>query len=109
MVYDLDNSTNSQYNVRYIVQEDPKGPQDLVLQSWYSQTAYRGDASRPDKQQTLYEQFFTLADYIDFPNNMVNTLGQGRMQTMGIRVLRTFGDANCPQWTIGADFRRVNQ
>ena len=109
VVYDLDNSTNSQYNVRYIVQADPKGPQDMVLQSWYSQTAYNGDASRPAKQQSLYEQYFTLADYSDYPNNMANTVGQGRMQTIGIRALRTFGEANCPQWTIGADFRRVNQ
>ncbi|MGO9115074.1 MAG: TonB-dependent receptor domain-containing protein [Thermoguttaceae bacterium] len=109
VVYDLDNSTNSQYNVRYIVQEDPKGPRNLVLQSWFSQTSYSANASRPEKQQTLYEQFFTLADYQDFPNNLVNTVGQGHMETMGARALRTFGEANSPQWTIGADFRRVNQ
>jgi outer membrane receptor protein involved in Fe transport len=109
VVYDLDQSTNQQFNLRYLVQEDPKGPRELVLQSWFSQTPYHGDAARASKQQTLYEQFFTLADYGDYPNQIVNTVGQGRMQTLGVRALRTFGAADSPQWTVGADFRRVNQ
>ena len=109
VVYDIDNSTNDQYNVRYIVQQDPKGPRDLVLQSWFSQTSYLADASRPAKQQSLYEQFFTAADNNDGANAAANTIGQGSMQTVGLRALRTFGEANGPQWTVGADYRRVNQ
>jgi outer membrane receptor protein involved in Fe transport len=106
VVYDLDNSTNSQYNVRYIVQEDPKGPRELVVQSWFSQTAYHGDASRLSKQDSFYQQFIAQPDYFD---DLVNTVGQGRTQSLGIRCLRTLGDAGSAQWTVGADLRRVNQ
>ena len=50
VVYDIDNSTNNQFNLRHIIQEDPKGPQQLVMQAWYQETHYLGDALRPSKQ-----------------------------------------------------------
>ena len=105
VVYDLDNSTNNQFNVRYIVQEDPKGPRQLELQAWYQQTHYLGDASRPSKQD-FYYQFFTLPATTSgyFP---VTTVGQGQSDSIGARFLRTFGDRDAPQWTIGADWRRT--
>ena len=106
VVYDLDNSTNNQFNLRYIVQEDRQGPKDLVFQTWFQQTGYRGDASRPSKQETLYQQFFTLPAFDDFP---VNTLGQGKSDSLGARFLRSFGASDSVQWTFGADWRRFNQ
>ncbi len=57
IVYDLNNSTNNQYNLRYIVQEDRDGPQQLLLQSWHQETAFYGDASRASKQQSFYQDF----------------------------------------------------
>lgn len=108
IVYDIDNSTNNQFNLRYILQEDPKGPKQLQLQTWYQQTDYRGDALRPSKQESLYFQFFTLPATTagDFP---VNTVGQGRSDSLGVRLLRTFGDTDAVQFTTGADWRRTEQ
>jgi iron complex outermembrane receptor protein len=106
VVYDLDNSRNDQFNLCYIVQEDRAGPRQLVLQTWCQQTGYRGDASREEKQRSLYTQFFTLPDFNDFP---VNTIGDGRSDSLGVRLLRTFGQSDSPQWTVGADWRRVQQ
>jgi hypothetical protein len=107
VVYDLDNSTNNQFNLRYIVQEDPKGPRQMLLQAWFQQTNYRGDASRPSKQD-FYYQFFTLpATTVGY--DPVNTVGQGQSESTGVRLLRTFGERDAPQWTIGADWRRTQQ
>jgi iron complex outermembrane receptor protein len=108
VVYDLENSTNNQFNLRYIVQEDPKGPKQLQLQAWYQQTDYRGDAAGLSKQQSLYFQFFTLpaSTQGDFP---VNTVGQGDSDSLGVRLLRTFGGADAAQLTVGSDWRRNEQ
>jgi iron complex outermembrane receptor protein len=108
VVYDLNNSTNNQFNLRYIVQEDRQGPKQLVFQAWYQQTDYQGDASRQSKQDTLYTDFFTLpaSTQGEFP---VNTVGQGQSNSLGARLLRTFGERESPQWTIGADWRRNDQ
>jgi iron complex outermembrane recepter protein len=106
VVYDLDNSTNNQFNLSYIIQEDRKGPKDLVLQTWFQQTDYRGDALRSSKQQSLYYQFFTLPAFDDYP---VNTQGSGFSNSIGLRLLRTLGERDSVQWTLGADWRRYQQ
>ncbi|HEY4760339.1 MAG TPA: TonB-dependent receptor, partial [Thermoguttaceae bacterium] len=108
VVYDLNNSTNNQFNLRYIVQEDPNGPKQLELQTWFQQTGFRGDALRPSKQETLYYQFFTQpASVFDF--FPVNTIGQGRSDCLGARLLRTYGDRDWVQCTVGVDWRRFGQ
>jgi outer membrane receptor protein involved in Fe transport len=108
VIYDIDSSKNDQFNVRYIVQEDRQGPQQLLVQTWYAQTPYHGDASRQSKQESLYRAFFTEAalGYVPYP---VNTVGKGYLDSLGIRLLRTFGDADSPQWTVGTDWRRYQQ
>ncbi|MBN2217558.1 MAG: TonB-dependent receptor [Pirellulales bacterium] len=106
VVYDLNNSTNNQFNLTYTVQQDPKGPKDLVCQSWFQQTRYHGDALHPSKQESLYYQFFTLPGYDEWP---VNTQGRGFSDSMGTRFLRTFGDRDSVQLTVGIDWRRYRQ
>jgi outer membrane receptor protein involved in Fe transport len=106
VIYDLGNSTNNQFNLRYVVQEDPKGPEQLVLQSWFQNSAFRGDASGEQKQQTFYSQFLTLPYYDEYP---VTTKSRGGSSSLGVRGLRTFGEADSPQWTIGADWRHYQQ
>lgn len=106
VVYDINNSKNDQFNFRYIIQEDRQGPQQLVLQSWWTQTYYNGDSSRQSKQDSLYQSFFNLPA---LDSNPVNTVGRGRLESLGLRALRTFGQADSIQWTIGADWRRYQQ
>ena len=106
VVYDIRNSHNDQFNLRYVVQDDPAGPEQLVLQYWLHQTAYHGDASNESKQRTLYRSFFTLPNFDDFP---VNTFGAGRSDSMGARGLVTLGERDAPQWTWGVDWRRYTQ
>lgn len=109
IVYDLDNSTNSQYNLRYIIQEDRNGPKQVELQAWHQETLFHGDASRASKQQSFYQAF--IADVIvgEGYERPVNTLGSGYSVSTGIRGLRTFGETDGPQWTLGADWRRFEQ
>jgi iron complex outermembrane recepter protein len=109
IVYDLDNSTNSQYNLRYIIQEDRKGPRQFLMQSWHQETFFRGDASSASKQQTFYQAFIAATAEQEGFAPPVNTLGQGYVASTGVRGLRTFGQTDGPQWTIGADWRRIQQ
>ena len=106
IIYDLDNSRNDQFNLRYVIQECPDEPEQFVLQSWYNETAFHGDASREAKQRTFYEAFVTIPYYSDYP---VNTLAQGEANSLGLRLLRTFGNSNDLHWTVGADWRRYSQ
>lgn len=108
VVYDINNSKNDQFNIRYIIQEDPRGPQQLLLQTWYTQTSYGGDSSRLSKETSLYTAFFTdpALDYDPYP---VSTIGRGYLNSLGVRLLRTFGDADSAQWTVGVDWRRYEQ
>jgi iron complex outermembrane recepter protein len=109
VVYDVQSSQNEQYNLKYVIQEHRDGPKQVVLQSWYNRTAYHGDASRPSKQESLYRAFFTdpaLDEPIGYP---VNTVGIGALDSLGVRFLRTFGDADAPQLTVGVDWRRYRQ
>jgi len=106
VIYDIENSRNDQYNFRFIIQEDPQGPQDLVLQSWYTQTYYNGDSDNPSKQTTFYRAFLTETSPDADP---VNTYGRGGLESQGVRLLRTFGDRDSPQWTVGVDWRRYRQ
>lgn len=106
IVYDLNNSRNDQFNLRYIVQEDRRSPEQFVFQTWWNQTYYDGDATRWAKQQTFYHQFLTLPDYYENP---VNTVGNGNLRSLGIRALCTIGDVDSVQWTVGTDWRRYEQ
>jgi iron complex outermembrane recepter protein len=109
IVYDLDNSANNQYNVRYIIQEDRKGPRQLVLQTWHQETFFHGDASNPAKQQSFYQKFVADIAVGEGYERPVNTLGRGYSVSTGVRLLRTFGEEDSPQLTVGADWRRLQQ
>jgi iron complex outermembrane receptor protein len=106
VAYDIDNSTNNQFNVRYVIQEDPQGPQQLVLQSWWNQTYYNGNALNTGKQLTYFQPFFA-----DVAPDMspANTVGRGSLRSLGCRALRTFGGIDEVQWTVGSDWRRYEQ
>jgi outer membrane receptor protein involved in Fe transport len=106
VIYDIQNSKNDQYNLRYIIQEDPKGPEQLVLQSWYTQTFYFGNSTRESKQTSFYHAFLTDSSWKENP---VNTYGQGDLESLGVRALRTFGEIDSPQLTVGVDWRRYSQ
>ena len=91
VVYDLDNSTNNQFNLRYIVQEDPKGPKQFVLQAWYQQTAYRGDASTAVETGVLLPVLHPAR--LDARRACRSTRsGRASRSRLGTRLLWTFGD-----------------
>ncbi|MEN6459425.1 MAG: TonB-dependent receptor [Thermoguttaceae bacterium] len=108
VIYDLQNSTNNQYNLRYIVQEDPRGPQQFVLQTWHQETFFYGNALESSKQ-AWYQDFIASTLVAEGHEAPVNTLAQGYSISSGVRCLRTFGHEFGPQWTIGADWRRYEQ
>ncbi|MCE5266516.1 MAG: TonB-dependent receptor [Planctomycetaceae bacterium] len=108
VIYDLENSTDNQYNLRYIVQEDRNGPQQLVLQSWHQETFFFGNGADPSKQ-AWYQDFITPTLTYEGYEAPTNTLSNGYSVSTGIRCLRTFGQEDTPQWTVGADWRRFEQ
>ncbi|MBN2577609.1 MAG: TonB-dependent receptor [Pirellulales bacterium] len=108
IIYDPENSSNNQFNLRYIIQEDRKGPQDLLLQAWHEETFFHGDASRESKQRTFYVPFVSLV-YWDYGYDVSNCFTRGHSISTGVRALRTFGAADAPRWTVGADWRRSGQ
>jgi outer membrane receptor protein involved in Fe transport len=105
----LDNSANNQYNLRYIIQEDRNGPQQLLLQAWHEETLFHGDASRASKQLSFYQAFIAEVPADHGYPRPVNTLAEGDSVSTGVRCLRTLGQADGPQWTVGADWRRFEQ
>jgi iron complex outermembrane recepter protein len=109
IVYDLSNSTNSQFNLRYIIQEDRNGPQQLLLQSWHQDTVFFGNASSASKQQSFYQAFIAQVPADHGYSRPATTLSNGYSDSTGVRALRTFGQADGPQWTVGADWRRFEQ
>lgn len=113
VVYDLTQSKDEQFNVRYVVQEDREGPEQFVLQYWYTRTPYHGDADAPSKQQTFYQPFITNVFRGFTPPfdvfNLNNTFAQGYSMTSGARSAVTWGEQEGPRLTVGADWRRYEQ
>ena len=108
VIYDLNNSTNTQFNVRYIVQGDRAGPQQLLVQAWHQETFFEGNSS-PSTFQSFYYPFITLPVVGDGGGTPVESFAQGHMTSTGVRILRTFGEADRTQWTVGVDYRRIEQ
>ncbi len=108
VIYDINNSVNNQFNLKYTIQEDPQGPEQLVLQAWWTQTYYNGDSFRESKQQSYYAFYSNWLNTF-YPIGMANTTGEGHLLTSGVRALRTYGDADSAQLTVGTDWRRYEQ
>jgi iron complex outermembrane receptor protein len=110
VIYDLASSINSQFNLQYVVQKERDGPKVLVAQAWHSETFYRGNALNESKQQTFYKTFVTdTYQAYTPPGPPVNTSSNGFLTSTGVRLLRTLGQTDAPQWTIGTDWRRYEQ
>ena len=109
IIYDLNNSTNTQFNVRYIVQKDRAGPQQLLVQAWHQETFFEGDSSQAYKFQTFFYPFITLPEENSGGGIPAEAIAQGHLTSTGFRALRTFGDADSPQWTVGFDYRHVEE
>lgn len=113
VVYDITQSVDEQWNIRYVVQEDKQSPERFLVQYWWTKTPYQGNSLNPLKQQTFY-QAFIVNDFRGFvpPNNAFNlsaTFSRGFLQTQGVRSLLTFGEKDSPLLTLGADWRRYTQ
>lgn len=114
VIYDIVQSKDEQFNIRYVMQEDKKkGPENVVVQYWWTRTPYEGNSFRAAKHTTFYDQFITN-QFFGFvaPNNIFNlsnTLAQGYLQTSGFRSLMTYGEAQAAQLTFGLDWRRYTQ
>lgn len=113
VVYDLAQSKDEQFNIRYVMQEDREGPERFVMQYWYGRTPYHGDASATSKQITFYQPYITNV-FRGFPApfdvfNLNNTFAQGYSMNSGFRSLVTWGEKDEAQLTVGADWRRYEQ
>lgn len=103
VTYDLRFSNTEQFNVRFVLQEDPKGPENAVLQFWNQRTGYAGDSSRPSKHQTFYDTLI-VQPFPELNGGITRTMGFS--DSTGVRGLLTFGQKDAAQLTLGADYRR---
>lgn len=107
VTYDVEHSHNDQFNLRWVAQDDPRGPEWFVLQAWLHDTAYFGDASASAKQRTFFEQFIT-GPSLAAGDDIVNVVGAGRLDSLGVRSYCTLGDVDDVQTIVGVDFRRYS-
>ena len=61
------------------------------------------------KQESFYQDFIADTPASHGLTRPVTTLSNGYSVSTGVRGLRTFGQADGPQWTFGADWRRFEQ
>ncbi|NLF68482.1 MAG: TonB-dependent receptor [Candidatus Anammoximicrobium sp.] len=103
LIYDINALKTDGYEVRYS-DWDSTVYDLLTVDAWYNRTAFTGDTSRVSKNRqipTLRELFF-LAD-----DQCLVTDVDG--MSAGYRVAVTWGQDECPQWTVGTDLIRVGQ
>lgn len=119
VIYDINNAHTDQINARYIVQEDREGPENFVVQYWYTRDEYYGDSQRFSKHLTFYDRYIT-ANFSGFgpppPNpgpdynqNLANTFSRGDQMSHGFRTYGTIGEVDSVQLTVGADWRRYDK
>jgi outer membrane cobalamin receptor len=96
--FDIDVLHTNGLDVKYQIVDQPYFDR-FTADAWYNTTSFNGDAQRPGKRQTF--PFFDLIDYVGF--TFVNSVSSG------YTFATTWGDADEPQFTIGTDFRAINQ
>lgn len=106
VAYDINGQETDQFNVRLVRQDDPSGPEQLVLQFWHARTRYDGDSSRLAKQQSF--SAFLIWEAVPALTGGI-LLSNGVSESSGFRALATLGERCTPQLTIGLDWRRYAQ
>lgn len=117
VIYDINNAHTDQMNARYIVQEDKEGPENFVVQYWYTRDDYYGDSQRFSKHLTFYDRFITAnflgrfgtGDPTVTLSNLANTYAQGDQMSHGFRTYGTIGEVDSMQLTVGTDWRRYDK
>jgi hypothetical protein len=103
LVYDVNALLTDGYELRY---SDWGGSAYdlLTIEGWYNRTAFTGDTSRPGKNRQIpsLRPDFGLA-----PDQYLVTDVDG--MSAGYRAAVTWGQADCPQWTVGTDLIRLGQ
>ncbi len=81
VIYDINNSVNNQFNLKYTIREDPLGPEQLVLQAWWTQTYFNGDTFRQSKQDYTYKFYYNWNDAF-YPYGMAANVCEGHLLTL---------------------------
>jgi len=108
VAYDINRQTTDQVSLRWVMQDDLDGPEQAVVQFWTQRTPFNVDSTRPSKQETVFRTL--VADpFSAFAPGFTNLFGTGLTESWGARALRTLGSGDSPQWTVGVDWRRIQQ
>lgn len=103
LIYDIDALKTDGYEVRYT--DWGSVAYDLLsVEAWYNRTSFTGDTSRAGKNRQIptLRSIFNLAD-----DQYLVTDVDG--MSAGYRVAVTWGEDECPQWTLGTDLIRLGQ
>jgi iron complex outermembrane recepter protein len=107
VAYDVRQSTNHQFNVRYSAWECDR-VERLVLQAWGTQTRYRGDNFASSKQSTWWGHFIGVpfGPYNNEDDGFLSgLLTDGGLDTYGVRGYFKLGDPETWELIAGADWR----
>ncbi len=103
LIFDINALQTDGYEVRYT---DWGGTAYdlLTVEAWYNRTAFTGDTRRSAKNRQIptLRELFGLAD-----DQYLLTDVDG--MSAGYRVAVTWGEDECPQWTVGTDLIRLGQ
>jgi iron complex outermembrane recepter protein len=106
VAYDIHLSNTEQFNTRWVYQEDPKGPENVVVQFWSQHTMFNGNSNHISKHVT-FSDVLLGQPYSELLGGSL--LNQGMLDTKGLRALFTAGDKDSLLWTFGVDWRHYTQ
>lgn len=104
---DIAQSHSDQFNLRYAIHEGKDRRDVFVVQSWVHADKYHGDASRSSKQRTVFTDFFTEPSQT-VGDDIVNVVGNGRLNTVGARTYGVWGESDGTNLTLGADWQHLS-
>jgi iron complex outermembrane receptor protein len=108
VAYDLRQSANHQFSLRYAVWEGDRETERLVLHAWATDTRFRGDNFAPSKQSTFFGRFIGVpfGPYNEPGLGSLSTLlTHGGSSTVGARGYLKLGDPDGWQLIAGLDWR----
>jgi outer membrane receptor protein involved in Fe transport len=113
-VFDVNFLVTDGFNLRYTL-ENQHYFDRLTVDSWYNRTRFEGDAQRSGKRRQIPQLEAPCGPVPGVcgpgqdPNGVLSFTGltDGDQMSTGFSIATTWGEAECPQLTLGADMRYI--
>jgi outer membrane receptor protein involved in Fe transport len=104
-IFDIGFLVTDGYTLRYVL-DNQCYFDHLTVDTWYNRTRFEGDAQGSGKRRQIPQLNSPLS-----PGGALDLIGftDVDLASAGFRAAATWGQSGCPQWTIGADLRYLEQ